>query len=274
MRDDLIELKRHYRNAARQIPADSFFMRSLNHKFRHSIAVWQTGKIILEQSPELANKGYVFADLAQKALLFHDVGRFAEAALRHDAAENGADLSNLITTFDHGEIGYKLLQNRPPYDDMRILFAIRWHGKIMSDILASEMYQQIKNSPQFNDIMLILSLVRDADKLANLQVIKQADHLRQDLFYRQLTPEILNAELSDKVKAQFFAKETVLTSDLQSFADRILQVISWIYDLNYRETKKIFKQQQYGLFLLNLLKQYHHNTQDIEKVALCLQRAF
>jgi hypothetical protein len=274
MKNDLIELKQQYCKAAQQIPADSFFKQSLDHKFRHSLEVLRQGQYILHHTPELADKDNVFGDLAQKALLFHDVGRFAEAALRCNAARNGTGLDSLVAAYNHGKIGYELLQNLPPYNDMRILFAIRWHGEMMQDILASAMYQNIKNSPQFDDIMLILKLVRDADKLANLQVIKQQDHLRQDLFYKQLAPEVINADISPKVKAVFLAKEVILSADLRSFADRILQIISWIYDLNYQTSKEVFKQQQYGSFLLDMLKKYHHDLKDIEEIATCLRQAF
>lgn len=228
----------------------------------------------MRYTPELADKDSVFCDLAQKALLFHDVGRFEEATLRCNASRNGSGLNSLLDAYNHGEIGYKLLQNLPSYNDMRILFAIRWHGEMRQNILASEMYQNIKNSPQFDDIILILKLVRDADKLANLLVIKQQDHLRQDIFYKQLSPEVLNSGLTAKVKTDFLAKEVILSADLKSFADRILQIISWIYDLNYQTSKEVFRQQQYGSFLLDMLKQYHHDLKDIEEIATCLQHAF
>ncbi len=153
---------------------------------------------------------------------------------------------------------------------MRILFALRWHGKTMEEIYASDMYRQIKDSPQFDDIMQILYLVRDADKLANLYAAKEHDRLRRDLFYAQLPDAILNAPLSAEVKARFLAGKLVLSATLRSFADRILQLLSWIYDFNYPAAAEIFKQERYGEFLLDMLAQYHHNPQDLQQISAAL----
>lgn len=266
MNTDLIILKEYYTEATRQVPSDSHYMQSLNHKFRHSLEVLRQGQNILQQTPELRDKDETFRDLSQKALLLHDVGRFEETVQRYKAKQNGIKVTALSDKFNHGIIGYELLQNKPPYDDMRILFAIRWHGRMMEEVQTSAMYQQIKDSPQFAEIMQILYLVRDADKLANLYVIKAHDHLRQDPFYISLSADILNAPLSEAVKAQFFAKKVILSATLSSFADRILQVISWIYDFNYRTTVDVFKQQQYDKFLLDMLAQYHHDPRDLQQI--------
>ena len=266
MKADLLILKEYYTEASRQVPADSSYMQTLNHKFRHSLEVLRQGQNILQQTPELRDKDETFRDLAQKALLFHDVGRFEETVQRYKAKQNGLKVAAMSDKYEHGAIGCELLQNKPPYNDMRILFAIRWHGRMMEEVQASEMYCQIKDSPQFAEIMQILYLVRDADKLANLYVAKAQDHLRQDPFYLSLPADILKAPLSEEIKAQFFAEKVILSTTLTSFADRILQVISWIYDFNYQTTVEVFKQQQYAEFLLDMLAQYHHDPRDLQQI--------
>ena len=270
MKDDLITLKQYYTAAARQVPDDSPCKQTLDHKFRHSLEVLRQGNAILAHTPELLERGETFRNLAQKALLFHDVGRFEENVRIFNARRNGTEITAMSDTYDHGVIGYELMQDRPPYNDMRILFAIRWHGKNMEEIYASAMYRQIKDSPLYGDIMRILFLVRDADKLANLYAAKEQDRLRRDLFYTQLPDTILNAPLSAEVKAQFANGKTVLSSTLHSFADRILQLLSWIYDFNYPATEEIFKQNKYAEFLLDLLSQYHHNPQDLQQISASL----
>ena len=227
-RSDLTALKQYYTNAARQVPSDSHYMQTLNHKFGHSQKVLQQGRQILLHTPELQSKDETFRNLAQKALLFHDVGRFEETVRRYKAEQNGAVIAAMSDEYEHCAIGYELLKNQPEYNDMRILFAVRWHGRTMEEVRASAMYQQIKNLPQFEEIMQILYLVRDADKLANLYAAKEQDRLRHDLFYKLIPAEILTAPLSDKVKEQFFSEKVVLSATLTSFADRILQILSWI----------------------------------------------
>ena len=148
-RSDLTALKQYYTNAARQVPSDSHYMQTLNHKFGHSQKVLQQGRQILLHTPELQSKDETFRNLAQKALLFHDVGRFEETVRRYKAEQNGAVIAAMSDEYEHCAIGYELLKNQPEYNDMRILFAVRWHGRTMEEVRASAMYQQIKNLPQF-----------------------------------------------------------------------------------------------------------------------------
>ncbi len=272
-KSDFIILKQYYREATKQVPTDSPCKQTLDHKFRHSIEVLRQGNTILAHTQELQNQNKIFRDLAQRALLFHDIGRFEENVRIFNARHNGTEITAMSDTYDHGVIGFELMQNRPPYNDMRILFAIRWHGKNLEEIYASDMYRQIKDSPLYGDIMQILFLVRDADKLANLYAAKEQDRLRHDLFYEQLPEEVLRSPLSAEVKAQFANGKTVLSPTLHSFADRILQLLSWIYDFNYPATKDIFKQNKYAEFLLDLLSQYHRNPQDLQQISSAINKA-
>lgn len=141
---------------------------------------------------------------------------------------------------------------------------------MMEDVVNSVMFDELKDTPYFKETMLILRLVRDADKLANLRVNKELDHLRQDIFYKQLSAEILNAPISTDVMNRFLSHQVIISSSLRSFADRIIMVISWFFDLNYKISKKIFKQQHYADFFLEMLSQYHKNPRDITQIKDCI----
>ncbi len=266
MREDFLAFKQYYREAVAKVPADAFYRQTINHKFKHSIEVLHIGQTILKETPELKKKSAAFKQRAETALLFHDVGRFEEAALQYaDESQNKA-VSATTNTYDHGLIGYNLLKENKKYNDQRILFALKWHGKTTAAIEASQDWCEAAKEPHFNELKQILFLVRDADKLANLYHIKTDNHLEKDLFYRQLTKEALNAPLSPAVLDDFYQKSTVLFPHVYSFADRVLMVISWIFDLNYETSKKIFKQNAYDVFLIKLLKKYHKNTADIAEI--------
>ena len=274
MKEDLITLKKFYLQAVAQIPADSFFHESINHKFCHSVAVWQTGRKIMTQTPELADIDAEFKTLAERALLFHDVGRFHEAVCRYRAMQQKISVSAASNKYDHGFIGYDLLKDLPPYNDLRILLAIKYHGKMMEEVRASELWQQTEQSPLGNDAGKILYLVRDADKLANLEVIKTQNHLQHDIFFKLLSDEARHAPISAVVWQQFLARQTILFTDLHSFADRILMVLSWIFDLNYQYTKKAFISDGYTRFLLNELAKYHPNNNDLGRITLLISSIF
>ena len=264
MNEDFLTFKQYYKQAIKKVPADSFFYQNINHKFKHSVEVLHIGQKIMEQTPELKNKSPEFKDRAQKALLFHDVGRFLEALKNYKAEQNHLTSSPLA--YDHGLIGYRLLKKNPLYNDERILFALRYHGKIRSSVERELHRKTIKNSPLIQDITDIIHLVRDADKLANLKVIKKDNHLTKDLFYRNLSKEERTAPISPNIKQQFIKKQTIRFNALTSYADRILMVLSWIFDLNYQYTEELFSLRNYDKYLIKELSRYHHNQEDLSLI--------
>lgn len=271
MKEDFIEFNRYYRQAIEQIPDNSFYHWSINHKYRHAVCVLREGRDILNHSDELADCSEKFRTYAEHALLFHDVGRFTEWAERYKAEQQNLNVKAASDFYDHCLIGYNLMKNKPIYGDWRILFAIRYHGKMMQDVKATEDWQKIQQMPSKDDIIKILYLVRDADKLANLSVIKSDNHLTQDVFYRQLTEQTLYAPISESVMAQFAAGQTIRFPTVKSFADRVLMVISWIYDFNYSHTKRMFKQKGYDKFLFELLRQYHSGEAELAQIKQALR---
>lgn len=78
MIEEFTELKKHYQKAAAEIPVASFYHFSINHKFRHSVQVLQAGREIMNHTPELADIYDDFRSTAERALLFHDIGRFTK----------------------------------------------------------------------------------------------------------------------------------------------------------------------------------------------------
>ena len=264
MKQDFITFKQYYQETAQKIPADSPFTRDITHKFKHSVDVLHIGEKILENTPELKTADTKFKTFAKKALLFHDVGRFKEALNRYKKEKKHIKIAP--SACDHGLIGYNLMKKNPAYNDIRILFSLCYHGKMMDRVFRSELYRKIKNSPHKEDIIKILYLVRDADKLSNLKNIKKEGHLKKDVFYRQLSSKAQNAPLSESVKEQFLAKKTILFSTVYSFSDRLLMVLSWIFDLNYEFTKETFVKNGYDKYLFSELKNYHHNKEDLKKI--------
>lgn len=273
MTEDFIEFKKYYIEAIKQVPEDSFSRKTIEHKYIHSVEVLRCGQTIMQQTPELADCTEEFKDLAQKALLFHDVGRFREAVCHYQAQQQKVDFSEYFAGYDHGELGSKILVENPLYNDLRILFAVKWHGKRMEEIVGSKDWLAVQKLPDFTEIKQILFLVRDADKLANLHHLKTENRLTKDLFYRQLSDEAVHAPISDIVLQKFFKHQSISFSDVHSFADRIMMVVAWIYDLNYQITKKIFKENQYGEYLLQELAKFHKNNQDIAQISQLMNKA-
>lgn len=266
MKQELIDFKQYYQSVATKIPAQSFYFEANIHKYRHSIDVLRIGCQLLETTPELSDVNDDFKIQARRALLFHDVGRFKENFQRYFAEQNNRTIAATSNEYDHGLIGYELLRNTPPYNDLRILFAIRYHGKMMETVQSSEMWHSIEKLPQQDEIKKILYLVRDADKLANLEVQKATGHLRKDNFYKQLAPQDITGPLSRAAKEQFFAAQTLEYKNIKTYADRVLMVLSWIFDFNYIRTEQLFFECEYDAYLLNELTTCDVSSKEIKQI--------
>lgn len=235
-KEDFTNFKQYYQKASVKLPKNDFYQGFITHKVIHSAEVLRVGRHILKNTPELNSKSENFKLAAERALLFHDVGRFEEGVLRYQAENNQEKVAASSLRFNHCDIGYNTLLSDSLYNDPRILAAVKFHGAMMEDVNKSSEWRQFMALPEKEEIKEILFLTRDADKLANLLSIKKEHRLHHDLFYKQLSTEQRNASLSKNVIEQFMSEKTILFPSVVSFADRVLMDISWIYDINYQAT--------------------------------------
>lgn len=235
-REDFVNFRKYYKAAAEKMPKDNFYQSFISHKVVHSAEVLRQGIRILEQTLGLSKKSADFKLTAERALLFHDVGRFEEGLLRYQAENNQEEVAASSLKFNHCDLGYNTLLADSHYNDPRILAAVKFHGLMMEDVYKAPEWQNFMELPEREDIKQILFLTRDADKLANLLSIKKEKRIYHDIFYKQLPIELRTAPLSENVVAQFMDGKTILFPTVKTFADRLLMIISWIYDINYPAT--------------------------------------
>lgn len=126
---------------------------------------------------------------------------------------------------------------------------------MMEQVKASDLWQEAEKSPDEKAIKQILYIVRDADKLANLQVHKTSNHLKEDSFYKQLSPEAKKAGISAEVMQQFINHQVVYFPTIYSYTDRVMMVLSWIFDFNFKYTREQFLNAGYADYLLGELTQ-------------------
>ena len=273
MIQDFTELKKHYREALLQLPEGSFYHFTINHKFRHSIQVLRAGQEIMAHTPELTDITPEFRADAERALLFHDIGRFHETVCIYRDSLQNIKVAAGSNKYDHGFIGYDILKEIPQYNYLRLLLAVKYHGKMMEQVKASDLWQEAEKSPDEKSIKQILYIVRDADKLANLKVHKTANHLKEDSFYKQLSPEAKKAGISPKVMQQFENHQVIFFPTIYSYTDRVMMVLSWIFDFNFQYTRTVFLNDGYADYLLRELTLNGVPKKTINKIKDIMQNA-
>lgn len=200
---------------------------------------------------ESLNPGMVL--LAETTALFHDIGRFEQYAeyktFRDSISVNHATLGAKIL-FDKGIL--KILTER---EQELILHAIRFHNAFsVPDI-------------HDGDSLLLLRLIRDADKLDIWRVFLE--------YYECPAEERASAvglglpdtpEYSQEVLACIFEKRIALLSNLRTITDFKLLQLSWIYDLTFKTSLRMFQERGY----LESFTKTLPNTDEVARVSLFL----
>lgn len=244
-----------------QVKSDKECLQFVTKKYRHSMQVLQIGEEIAKRDNLLQQESVEFLSLGEKALLFHDVGRFAEAGKMFEENMFANHDSWFSKKYDHGVMSYEMMKNEAGFDDVRILAALKHHGHMMEKFYEDEEFTFVKDAEIKREMTAILKWVRDADKLANFYIQKYEDNLKKDPFFVTMSEQVKNAPLSEVALAQFDAGKVILTSTITSYCDRLLCCLSWIFDLNYKASYMICAEQGYFEMLSAVLAEYNHNEE-------------
>ena len=136
--------------------------------------------------------------------LFHDLGRFPQ----WDEYQTFIDKDS----FDHGDKSYEILKENG-FDNEVILKAVKYHNKyaLPSDLTEEEELQ--------------CKIVRDADKL--------------DILHHKWTIDDKKRKISEDI-IRCFEKHKLVSNDMVKHSvDAILRQLSFIYDLNFDESKEM-----------------------------------
>ena len=191
-------------------------------KQKHSIRVKNVSKIIAKD----LNLNEEEIELAMLIGLLHDIGRFEQEKQYHTF--------NDLKSFDHGDYGAELLKKSirnfikiDKYDNV-IIEAVRNHNKLRID-------ETLNKQEKF-----FARLVRDADKL---------DILNEtiNVFYKESKERVNESDVSDYVLNFVKNHQTVAsTKNVEmSYLDGIVRTIAFVFDLNYRKSFEIVKEQNY-----------------------------
>jgi uncharacterized domain HDIG len=195
--------------------------------------------------------------LAELIALLHDIGRFEEINVfkRFDSVG-----------FDHAEYGIKLLFENNlirdfiednSYDEI-IKIAIRNHNKLA-----------IQNGLD-KKCLLHSKIIRDADKLDNFRVKKEEKI--EAIFPGKVKnkKEMENSTLTEKVYKTVKNEKCVNIIDRITVLDYWVCVLAFIFDLNFKETHQIVKENDYINILVDKFKYKEIDTinkmEDIKKI--------
>ena len=204
----------------------------IKRKQEHSLRV-------MEDSQKIAkalNLSEEEIELASLIGLIHDIGRFEQYG------RNNTYLNEML--LDHANLGIKvLLENdyiKKYVDDEQsipiILKAIENHNKFkIADGLSKEE-------------LLFSKIIRDADKL---DILYEAENIFWN--NKREKENVENGKISIKIEQQFKVEKQVkkLGNERNDTVDGLLILLSYIYDINFKETLEIVREEDYVNKILN-----------------------
>lgn len=209
-----------------EIVKDSHYHKSfVNEKIRHSLQVAGAGNGILRNEPYFQNKSAEFIEIAKTAILLHDVFRFNEIRIKYQ--EN--------RKVDHGAEGAKLLAELPDFNMQQIVLPVKHHGHMIEEFYKDTEFTSIADEELKDQIEHIIFAVRDADKIANWQILtKEYENMR--LVWLPFPDDRTKNQgiISDNVWESFIQGEVVPRDYLKTNADCLISVLAWAFDINYK----------------------------------------
>ncbi len=199
---------------------------SIKRKQLHSLRVMEESKKVAEA----LNLNKEEIELASLIGLLHDIGRFEQYN------RNSGYLNEML--LDHAKLGIEVLEKNDyikKYIDNEHYIPI--------------IYEAIKNHNKYkieeglnDEELLFAKIVRDADKL---DILYEGVEIYWNTQREKESVE--NSKISVKIEQQFKVERVVkkLGSERNDTVDGLLILLSYIYDINFKETLQIVDKENY-----------------------------
>lgn len=179
----------------------------------------------IAQSLNLSNEEIQLAELIG---LLHDIGRFEQIRVYQTFSDKDS--------INHGEFGVKIL-----FEDglIRQFIETDKYDKIIKLAILNHNRNNIEDGLSENEY-LQAQIIRDADK-ADIFSILVSDSKKTIWGKEDLSDE----KISDEIYRQYIEENRIDYKQRKTATDMLVCHFKFVYDLNFKETKQIIKQNQY-----------------------------
>ena len=192
--------------------------KNIKRKLVHSIRVMKICKYLAKKL-KLSKTDIKVSEIIG---LLHDYARFEQWT----KYQTFSDLNSI----DHGDLGVELLFDNNEIknyelneEDYELVYnAIKYHNK----------YDYPKDLDKLNKTHC--KIIRDSDKLDILYICSKDKKIIDK-----------NDKISKKVEEVFYKNILVSRKDAKTKSDEIILELSWVFDINYKESYKYLKKKNY-----------------------------
>lgn len=230
---------------------DRYCLNYAQEKWTHSMQVMGAGNLIVKNEEWFRQQPEKVRELAKTAILLHDIGRFEEIIRIFHREEHP----------DHGILGYEKLRLHPLFNIVDIYLPIKHHGHMIEVFYNDPEYLDVKDQSLRERLQHIIFAIRDADKIANFNLIMNDRHILDSVFVvadrvashaREITPDVLE---------DFLSCRPILNSKRQTCADYMLSYIGWMFDINYRSSYEFCRRLKLLERMFAVMPDYHDDRE-------------
>lgn len=219
---------------------------NIERKQKHSIRVMKISKKIAEG----LNLTQEEVDIATLIGLLHDIARFEQYTKYHTFKDS--------ESVDHGELGVEIL-NR----DIRKYIETDQYDEIIK--LAVKNHNKYKIQEDLNlKQKLFAQIIRDADKI-------DIFYESVELFWKGRESLVEESTISIEVFKQFLDNTQVKAENKKTPIDEVITIMAFIFDINFKVSFQILKEQDYVNKTLNRYNMHDSETkqklEEIRKIA-------
>lgn len=208
------ELKKYISNYDIKNPE---ITRKVNHSYRVAKISRKIAETLNLEKEEI--------EIAELIGLLHDIGRFEQQTIYKTYED--------IESIDHGELGVKILKEK---EYIRKYIKNNKYDEIINKAIFNHNKYKIENDIKDRKTLMFCKIIRDSDKL---DILYEAI----EIFWKNKTK--IKDGISKKVLEDFKDKKLILNQDKITQLEKAIGIISYIYDINYIESFKIIKENDY-----------------------------
>lgn len=237
---ELIDIKKAQENFIKFTKNYDLEEKNIKTKQTHSIRVMN----IMKKLAEGIGLNQEDTELAKLIGLLHDVGRF-------DQYKKYKTFKDYLS-IDHADLGVEILFNQ---NEIKEYTNDEKYYEIIKKAIANHNKYELKTNELTEREELFCKLIKDADKIDIM-------YEGMEIFWKDKETELEEQEICDEVYESFLNKKLVKNEIKKNELDKMVGMLSFIYDFNFEQSYRYIKEKQ---FIENTLSRFNFKNEETKR---------
>lgn len=236
----MIDIKKAQENFIKFTKNYDLEEKNIKTKQTHSIRVMN----IMKKLAEGIGLNQEDTELAKLIGLLHDVGRF-------DQYKKYKTFKDYLS-IDHADLGVEILFNQ---NEIKEYTNDEKYYEIIKKAIANHNKYELNTNELTEREEIFCKLIKDADKIDIM-------YEGMEIFWKDKETELEEQEICDEVYESFLNKKLVKNEIKKNELDKMVGMLSFIYDFNFEQSYRYIKEKQ---FIENTLSRFNFKNEETKR---------